>query len=279
MPDIPFDDIDKGRRVIDTIDMKNSMHPVYVLWATPRSTSTAFEWMMRMRGDMTCYHEPFGEAWYQGDDARAPRLTDASPRKAGLSFDTVLAKILAAARQRPVFSKDMAQFTDHLWNGNFLHNFEHSFLIRDPAKVLTSLHRSWIKSGNDEGFTRNEIGVDEQRRLFDLLCDRLGKTPVVIDSDDLLEDPATMVEQYCIAIGVPFIAGALSWEPGSRSEVLWYDGDDSIWHETLKHSNGLRAQARKTVAIDDLPTRLQDLYREFLPHYQHLHQHRLRLTR
>ena len=174
-----------------------------------------------------------------------------------------------------MFSKDMAQFTEHLWSGNFLQKFEHSFLIRDPAKVLVSLHRSWIKSGNDDGFTRNEIGVDEQRRLFDLLCNRLGKTPVVIDSDDLLEDPATMVEQYCSAIGVPFIASALNWEPGSRSEVLWYDGDDSIWHETLKNSNGLRAQPRKTVVIDDLPTRLQDLYREFLPHYQHLHQHRL----
>jgi hypothetical protein len=30
------------------------MNPNYILWATPRSTSTAFEWMMRMRGDMAC---------------------------------------------------------------------------------------------------------------------------------------------------------------------------------------------------------------------------------
>ncbi|MCP4301768.1 MAG: sulfotransferase family protein, partial [Gammaproteobacteria bacterium] len=48
------------------------MHKILALWATPRSTSTAFEWMMRMRGDMTCFHEPFGEAWYQGEDARWP---------------------------------------------------------------------------------------------------------------------------------------------------------------------------------------------------------------
>jgi adenylylsulfate kinase len=49
------------------------MHPIHVLWATPRTTSTAFEWMMRMRGDMACFHEPFGLAWYQGSDARARR--------------------------------------------------------------------------------------------------------------------------------------------------------------------------------------------------------------
>jgi hypothetical protein len=175
-----------------------------------------------------------------------------------------------------VFSKDMPQFTDHLWNDEFLGLFEHSFLIRDPARILTSLHRSWIKSGNEEGFTRNEIGVVEQRQLFDRLCERPGKPPVVIDSDDLLENPASMVEKYCDAIGVPFIAKSLSWEPGSRSEVLWYDGDDSIWHETLKRSNGLKAQPRETVEVDKLPERLQQLYQEFLPHYRHLHRRRLR---
>lgn len=251
------------------------MNPIYILWATPRSTSTAFEWMMRMRGDMACFHEPFGEAWYQGDDARAPRLTAASPRKPGFNFDSVLQKLQAAALKRPVFSKDMPQFTDHLWGDDFLSRFEHSFLIRDPAKVLASLHRSWTRSGNEEGFTRNEIGCDEQRQLFDLLAARSGKTPVVIDSDDLLENPADMVEKYCNAIGIPFIAGALSWEPGSRSEVLWYDGDDSIWHETLKNSDGLKAQPRKTVEIDELPVKLQALYQGFLPHYRHLHSHRL----
>ena len=42
------------------------MNKIVALWAVPRSTSTAFEWMMRQRGDLDCLHEPFGEAWYQG---------------------------------------------------------------------------------------------------------------------------------------------------------------------------------------------------------------------
>ena len=128
---------------------------------------------------------------------------------------------------------------------------------------------------DDAGFTRNEIGFDEQRALFDLLCEKRGVAPIVIDSDDLLADPPMMVEKYCTAIGVPFIAEALSWEPGSRGEVLWYDGDDSIWHESLKNSDGLKAQPRQQVDVADLPPRLQDLYHDFLPHYQHLHAHRL----
>ena len=244
------------------------MHDIIVLWATPRSTSTAFEWMMRMRGDMACFHEPFGEAWYQGDDAMWPRLTPDSPRTPGLTFDSVLDSLRTAARSRPVFSKDMAQFTDHLWTEEFLANFRHSFLIRDPAKVLTSCHRNWPR------FFAKEIGFDDQRRLFDRICDRDGRPPPVIDSDDLLEDPHGMVEAYCAAVGIPFIEAALSWEPGERNEVLWYD-KDGVWHDTLMKSDGLRQQPRKAADISSLPDWGLEMYEAFMPHYLHLRQHRL----
>ncbi|MCP4390365.1 MAG: sulfotransferase family protein, partial [Gammaproteobacteria bacterium] len=187
----------------------------------------------------------------------------------------VLENLRQAAARRAVFAKDIPQFTEHLWSDRFLDRFEHSFLIRDPAKVPGSLQRSWLKTSH-EGFTRNEIGFDQQRELFDRLRDKTGNPPVVIDSDDLLEDPPTMANAYCNAIGIPFIASALHWEPGSRSEVLWYDSDDSIWHETLKNSKGIMPQARKPANISGLPPRLQDLYDAFLPHYRQLHQYRLR---
>lgn len=211
-----------------------------------------------------------------GEDARAPRLTENSPRKAGLSFDSVLRGIVGAAEYSPVFIKDMPQFTRHLWTPEFLDLFQHSFLIRDPAKVLSSLQHSYRKSGCREGFTADEIGFEQQQQLFDMLTHQRGQPPVVIDSDDLLKDPDLMVELYCNAMGIPFIAQALSWSPGDRSEVLWYDADGSIWHETLRNSDGLKAQPRASVDINDLPTLMQQLYELFWPHYQHLHQFRLR---
>ena len=245
------------------------MHEIILLWATPRSTSTAFEWMMRMRGDMACFHEPFGEAWYQGDDALWPRLEPDSPRQPGLTFDSVLASLKDAARKRPVFSKDMPQYTDHRWDEAFLGLFRHSFLIRDPAKVLTSCHRNWPV------FVAKEIGFDDQRRLFDRLCDRDGEAPPVIDSDDLLEDPHGMVEAYCAAVGIPFVAEALTWEPGARSEVLWYD-TEGVWHKTLMNSRGLMPQPRKAADISKAPDWVRKMHDDFLPHYEHLHAHRLK---
>ena len=62
------------------------------LWATPRSTSTAFEWMMRQRGDFSCFHEPFNELFYYGEDRRSQR--DASvAAKPGHNYAAVWADL------------------------------------------------------------------------------------------------------------------------------------------------------------------------------------------
>jgi len=243
------------------------MQKILALWATPRSTSTAFEWMMRMRGDMTCFHEPFGEAWYQGEDARWPRIKPDSPRTAGLTFDSVWQTLILAAQKGPTFSKDFPHYIEHLWTDDFLEYFNHSFLIRDPAKVTTSMYKHW------PDFVLKEAAFVEQRALFDRLCDKNGSAPPVIDSDDLLEKPHGIVEAYCNATGIPFIAEALSWESGDREEVSWYDGGS--WHDNLRDSAGLKPQARKYIDISDAPARVQEIYATCLPHYEQLYQYRL----
>jgi len=246
------------------------MHKILALWGTPRSTSTAFEWMMRMRGDMTCFHEPFGEAWYQGEDAKWPRIKLDSPRIKGLTFESVWQSLKVAATKGPVFSKEFPHFVEHLWTDEFLDHFNHSFLIRDPAKVATSMYKHW------PDFVLKEIAFVEQRALFDRLVDKLGHVPPVIDSDDLLENPYGIVEAYCKAVGIPYLEAALSWEPGGRDEVSWYDGGS--WHANLRGSDGLKAQPRKYIDITEAPDRVQEIYQTVLPHYQHLYQNRLKVA-
>ena len=243
------------------------MHKILVLWATPRSTSTAFEWMMRMRGDMTCFHEPFGEAWYQGEDARWPRIKPDTPRTRGLTFDSVWRELKTAASKGPTFSKDFPHYIEHLWSDEFLDFFNHSFLIRDPAKVATSMFKHW------PDFVLKEIAFIEQRTLFDRLTEKQGTPPPVIDSDDLLENPYGIVEAYCKAVGISYIEDALRWEPGQRAEVSWYDGGS--WHANLRDSTGLTAQPRQYIDIAEAPERVREIYQTVLPHYQHLYQYRI----
>ncbi|MEM7733932.1 MAG: sulfotransferase family protein [Pseudomonadota bacterium] len=244
------------------------MHKIIALWAVPRSTSTAFEWMMRQRGDLDCLHEPFGEAWYQGEAPLWHRYTEGQVTTPGLTLESVWEDIKARAEKGPVFLKDFPHYISHMWTPEFLSNFTHAVLIRDPAKTITSMHNKW------PDFHEGEVGFPEQRALFDLLTALNGSAPPVIDSDDLLDDPEAMTQAFCKGVGIPYMPEALSWEPGGDpSEHSWWDGGS--FHANLARSTGLTRQTRKYIDITESPARVQQVYRRMIPHYEHLHAHRI----
>lgn len=223
-----------------------------------------------MRGDLNCYHEPFGEPWYFGENPKWPRAKSDSRRTPGLTFQCVWKKLQLANKNGSLFIKDFPHYTKHMWNDDFLDHFNHSFLIRDPAKVITSMYKNW------PDFVLDELAFLEQRQLFDRLIDSTGNPPPVIDSDDLLENPAGIVEAYCNAVGIPFLDEALSWKPGDRNEVSWYDGGS--WHKNLRDSDGLKPQKRGYININEAPDRVKEMYDICLPHYQKLYKYRLTLN-
>ncbi len=241
--------------------------PILALWAVPRSTSTAFEWMMRQRGDFECFHEPFGEVWYQGESPLWPRATSESVRTPGLTYESCWTTLKSATKRGPVFIKEFPLYLDPILSDEFLNYFEHSFLIRDPLKTLMSMYSKW------SDFDIKEIGFVEQRELFDRLCDQEGQAPPVIDSDDLMERPSEMVELWCRAVGIAFIPEALSWEPGPRDEVSWWNGGS--FHQNLRDSDGLKPQKRTNVSFDEAPDRVKAAYEIVIPHYEHLRHYKI----
>ncbi|MBC6442742.1 MAG: sulfotransferase family protein [Rhodobacteraceae bacterium] len=248
------------------------MHRIVALWAVPRSTSTAFEWMMRQRGDLDCLHEPFCEAWYQGEDPMWPRFRAGDVTTPGLTIESVWDNIRARAGKGSVFIKDFAHSVSHMWDAAFLSHFTHAFLIRDPAKTTTSMYDKW------PDFNELECGFPEQRALFDLLTALHGTCPAVIDSDDLLENPRDMTAAFCDAVSLPFIAEALTWQAsGDQSVHSWWDGGS--FHANLAKSTGLTPQKRKYVDLENTPERVRRIYRRMKPHYDHLFRHRIRVSK
>lgn len=246
------------------------MHKIIALWAVPRSTSTAFEWMMRQRGDLDCLHEPFGEAWYQGEEPLWPRWQPGDKVTPGLTLESVWDDIRNRAAKGPVFLKDFPHYIDHMWDPEFLSHFTHSFLIRDPALTITSMYDKW------PDFDESEVGFPEQRALFDLLTALNGNPPTVIDSSDLLENPAGIVAAFCEAVGIPFIESALSWEPGADTgQYSWWDGGS--FHANLRASTGLKPQKRKYIELEAAPDRVRQVHRRMKPHYDRLYENRIQL--
>lgn len=225
-----------------------------------------------MRGDFVCLHEPFGLAYYYGTDRRTtrPNENELDPTR---SYASTWREILDACRHGRVFSKDFPNYVMHLAASDrrqdgtaFLDHFQHTFLIRDPAKVLPSIYAQW------QDFTMDETSFSALHRVFDLVVQRYGQIPPVIDSDDLLDDPSGTVRAYCARVGIEFIPEALEWQEGDRTEVRWYGGQ---WHDSLSASTGLRRRPRShDVALHEVPF-LREMYARCRPHYDALAEHTL----
>ena len=236
------------------------------LWATPRSTSTAFEWMMRERGDFECFHEPWNELYYYGEARVSDRESDVAA-KPGHTYARVWDDLSTAAKGANVFVKDFVYSVDHDLDDEKLAAMTHTFLIRDPKRVVQGLAKHWPNC------TFEEVGFESLHRLFHRIADRDGAPPPVMYSGDLIDDPAGTAKAYCEAVGIPFIAEALEWEAGDRSEVSWYGEGTGPWHDQLRESTGIVKPKTDYPPLEETP-RLFELYERSVPFFEDLYAHR-----
>lgn len=244
------------------------MPRLLALWGAPRTVSTAFERMMRERGDHEVVFEPFAAHYYFSDARRSSRFDDRVEPEREHDFDAILARLVGLSQEQPVFVKDMAYHVVDRADDAFLSQFQHTFIVRHPRFALASLARIW------PDFTLEEAGFAALRRLFDRVSERDGQPPPVIDGEDLLADPARIVAAWCGAVGLPFLPEALAWDAGR--EEGWERW--SRWTTAVERSSGLPEDP--TAPRDGDVTRLDDPRLEeaalaCLPDYRHLARHRI----
>ena len=224
---------------------------------------------MRERGDFTCFHEPWNELYYYGADRRSDRDADVAARP-GHTYAAVWRELSALAVTTPVFVKDFVYSVEHDLDDEKLDAMTHTFLIRDPERVVQGLAKHWPDC------TWEEVGFASLHRLFHRVAERTGTPPPVMYSGDLLTDPDSTVRAYCAATGIAFRGEALTWKAGDRSEVSWYGEGTGPWHDTLRESTGIQAPTTSYPPLDETP-RLHELYERSLPLFEELYDHRVRI--
>lgn len=227
---------------------------VLALWSAPRSRSTAFARMMIQRADRVVVHEPFSQVVDFGESKVGTFVAHSE-------YD-VLAALRAIATTTPVFFKDTTDFhyPTLLANEAFLRDATHTFIIRDPAEAIASHHRL------NPRLTRDEIGFARLHEIFTAVRRAGGGTPVVIDSNDLVDRPVDTVRAYCAAVGIPFLIEALSWPEGMRPE--WQA--TSRWHEGTSRTTGFRRGPVDGAAVVAADPVLQAYADYHLPYYEEL---------
>ncbi|MEM7438861.1 MAG: hypothetical protein AAF393_04625 [Pseudomonadota bacterium] len=237
-------------------------HKVHMLWAHPRSVSTAFERVMRERGDLTVFHEPFMHFYYLERITRLSAEFEAIPGHPTTYPDT-RNMILNAAETQPVFVKDMAYYMADkvLQDKDFMDHMTHVFLVRDPVETAVSYARI------DPDFEEAELGFNAQWAMVQHLTAR--NVPVhVIRSDQLRRDPATTMQAYWEFAGLSPNPGALTWQQGTPKDWKYVEG----WHKNVTASTGIKAAPDRDYKADfaALPDRFRTMVDGHLEAYQSL---------
>ncbi|XP_071504948.1 uncharacterized protein [Diadema antillarum] len=200
-----------------------------ILWTAPRSLSTAFERCMTMVPNSKIFNEMYAAAYLLGPNRQKQWWPKLTPKHSFKYCKTRLERDLS--EYDFVFAKDFAlgmhEHTDMLPKG-----YQHTFLIRHPQKMFTSLRKTlcasklikYLSLGGkiQRCFPGKGYFYQDMWELYQYLTKQEDQpVPIILDADDIIRDPETMIRKYCESIGLTFQPEILKWNKAELSELPW----------------------------------------------------------
>ena len=237
------------------------------MWSGPRNLSTAMMRAWENRGDCFVSDEPF-YAHYLAETG-----LDHPARDEVIADGECDWRKVASAMAGPIPDSQPIWYQKHMCHHmlphidhNWTEGLAHAFLIRDPAQVVAS----YLKSR--ETVTAEDIGLPQEVRLFDEVCDRVGTAPPVIDADDFLLDPESHLRALCAHFNIPFRKGMLHWPAGPRdSDGIWAPH----WYAAVWNSTGFEPAQPRDTQLEGEAARVAEACR---PLYESLRQYRIEIA-
>jgi Sulfotransferase domain len=229
------------------------------MWSGPRTVSTALMRSFGNREDTVVVDEPLYAFYLSRTGISHParsEILSSMPNDWRVVIHDLTDTPLPAGKS-VFYGKHM---THHLLpevDRAALAPLRHAYLIRNPDELLAS----YAKVRSEP--TMDDLGIRQQAEIFE------AYPGPVLDSRDLLENPAGMLRALCAALSIPFTEAMLSWPPGPReTDGVW----GPHWYESVWASTGFgpyRAPA------ESLTPGLAALAQRCWPYYSRLHARRL----
>ncbi len=236
---------------------------ILAMWSGPRNISTAMMYSFGNRADCEAWDEPFYgfSLTTKGNDHP---MRDAIITSMETDWGKLVLKCTTPSPKPLLYQKHM---THHMLDGydrSFIHQLTNAFLIRDPGRVLASYAKKWAD------VDLRAIGFIEQAEIFDMVAQKLGQAPPVIDADDVLANPRAVLTKLCTACGISFDEAMLHWPKGPKSfDGVWAPH----WYNAAWQSDSFAAPPEGSFT---LPPHLQHIADEALPIYDRLKAHVIR---
>src|SRR5688572_28702495 len=187
------------------------------MWSGPRNISTAMMRSFGARPDTAVIDEPFYAVYLAKTGLNHP-MRDEVLASQPQDWREVVRQLLGPVPdgKHVFYQKHMTHHMLPEISREWTAQVRNAFLIRDPAAVLAS----YIQKRGEA--TLADIGILQQRELFEHEADRLGRAPPVVDSADIMAYPQRVLSQLCAALGIEYTEAMLSWPAGRRAT-------DGVW--------------------------------------------------
>lgn len=228
------------------------------MWSGPRNLSTAMMRSFENRADCSVVDEPLYAAYLVATGLDHPGRDEViASQQADPSV--VIAELISGPVATPMqYQKHMTHHLLPMFPRRPLSSLRHAFLIRDPARVLTSYAKV------REEPTLDDLGLPQQQELYETFGGP------VVDAADVVRNPRATLTLLCDALGIGFDEAMLSWPAGPRdTDGVWAPH----WYAGVEASTGFSPQTPGSG--DPLPDRLAPLLERCRPYYDALAPYRL----
>ena len=213
------------------------------MWSGPRNLSTAMMRSFSSRADTFVSDEPFYGAYLKQTGDPQPMAGEVI---AAMDCDW---QRIADTLRGPApdgsaiwYQKQMSHHMEGPVSIDDFPDMRHAFLIRDPRRVAASY-------ANKRSAIRPEhLGTARQRAYFELVAERTGTPPPVIDSADVLGAPDKLLAKLCDALQIPWDPAMLSWARGPHpADGIW----GAHWYDKVNASTGFGSPPGELPQLDD----------------------------
>ena len=284
------------------------------LWGVSRSMSTALLKCLSYVDGIQIVNQPYATAHFNGSDrvrpapdpddkllnkflAQSDEFTEEAERAPGnwlppssMSLQKIRDDLLESSYpdKKVLFCRDQAPYLDGRYD-MLPRGFKYSFLIRHPHKVFRSW-RKYLTAIVGEFSDMRTLppivfpqgrGFKELFELVQYVKENIDPHPIILDADDLLQDPAGILSTYCARMGMPYSSKLLSWEAGAEITNTWIECKTvSLANTSQEYYKGALESQRfgKPTPIPDpasLPEDVRACAEISMEYYQYLYSERI----
>ena len=221
-------------------------------WPAPRSLSTALLYSFESRENCVALDEPLYREWLvaKAANVKRPYYLEAILTGESSEEDVPAEKW---QREQDVFTERLQQtigklqesggvvFCKHMAKHGCVYDFQkemknvihrHVLLIRDPVAVLSSWNQSADLTGNTHSI--DEVGILPLMSIYSHVVATSSSKPVILNSDDLVANPAATLRQLCDDLSIGYQDTMLTWNDGPHDcdgpwAKWWYT---EVWKST-----------------------------------------------